>query len=74
MLAIFSSTSKSDDRGLILLLLNLRREIPQYGNQNFPPLTNGVYFMVIVKKTPLRNENSPITDPITKKGVAHKYL
>ena len=30
--------------------------------------------MVIIKKIPLRNENSSITDPITKMGVAHKNL
>ena len=39
---------------------------PHHGNQDFPPLTNGVYFIIIIKKTPLHNGSSPITDPITK--------
>ena len=32
---------------------------------------NGVYLIVIINKTPLRNGNCPITDPITEMGVAH---
>ena len=39
--------------------------------RNFP---NGVYFLVIIKKTLLSNENSPITDPFTEMGVHTKYL
>ena len=46
---------------------------PYYGNQDFSPLANWVYFKVIVKKIPLHNENSPIMDPITKMGVAHAF-
>ena len=38
--------------------------------RNFP---NGVYFLVIIKKTPLRNGNSPITDSTTKMGVVHAF-
>ena len=30
-----------------------------YGNQNFFPLVNEVYFRVIIKKKPSCNENSP---------------
>ena len=57
----------------VFFLFLQRREIPNYGNQDFPPLNNGVYFMVIIKKNFLQNENSPITDPITKMGVAHAF-
>ena len=39
----------------------------------FFPLANGVYFVVIIKKTSLHNGNCPITDPITKMGVAHAF-
>ena len=39
-------------------------------NQDFSSLINGVYFMVIIKKTPLRNRNFPITDPLSQMGVA----
>ena len=36
------------------------------------PLTNGGYYTIIIKKTPLRNGNSPNnTDPITEMGVEH---
>ena len=31
-------------------------------NQDFPPLANRVYFILIIKKTPLRNGNLTITD------------
>ena len=31
---------------------------------------NGVNLILIIKRTPLHNENSPITDPITEMGVA----
>ena len=44
---------------------------PNYDNHDFSPLANGVYLIVIINKTPLRNGNCPITDPITEKGVAH---
>jgi len=27
---------------------------PHYGNQDFSPLTNGIYFIVMIKKTPLQ--------------------
>ena len=48
---------------------------PHYGNQEFFPLVNGVYFSVIIKKTALSNGNSPITDPFTEMGVLHSiYL
>ena len=40
---------------------------PHYGNQDFSPLTTGIYFIVIMKKTPLHNGNSPLR---TKMGVA----
>ena len=33
----------------------------------------GVYFIEINMKTPLCNGNSPITNPITKIGVAHAF-
>ena len=39
--------------------------------QDFSPLANGLYLIVITNETPLRNGNCPITDPITEKGVAH---
>ena len=35
----------------------------------FYTLTNGVYFIKIIKKSPLGNENIPITDPITQMDV-----
>ena len=34
---------------------------PHYGNQDFFPWANDVYFVAIIKKIPLRNGNSPIT-------------
>ena len=34
-------------------------------------MTNGGYSTIIIKKTPLRNGNSPNTDPITETGVEH---
>ena len=37
----------------------------------FPISQWGLHYCNYFKKTPLRNENSPITDPITKIGVAH---
>ena len=46
---------------------------PHYGIQDFTPLANGVYFTVIIKKTPSCNGNSPITDPITEMGVAYFF-
>jgi hypothetical protein len=46
-----------------------------YGNKEFPPIWPIVFFqyiVAIIKKTPLRNENSPITDPIiTEMGVTY---
>ena len=36
-------------------------------------LSNGVYFIVIIKKTSLCEGNSPIADPITEMGVAHAF-
>ena len=44
-----------------------------YGQQNFSSFAFGVYFIVINKKIPLYNGNSPITDPITEIGVAHAF-
>ena len=44
---------------------------PHCHYQNFSPLANGVYIILIINKTPLRNGNWPITDPITEMGVAH---
>ena len=38
--------------------------------QEFHNVT-GVYLIAIINKTPLRNENCPITDPIAEMGVAH---
>ena len=38
--------------------------------QNFSPLANGLYHIVITNEFPLRNGNCPITDPITEMGVA----
>ena len=35
---------------------------PHYGNQDFSPLATGIYFIVIMKKTPLHNGNSLMTD------------
>ena len=46
---------------------------PHYSNQDFFPLANSVYFIVIIKKNTLHNGNSQITDPITKMGVAHAF-
>ena len=44
---------------------------PNCHYQNFSPLANGVYLIATTNKTPLRNGNCPITDPITEMGVAH---
>ena len=44
---------------------------PHCHYQNFSPLANGVYLIVIINRTPLPNGNCPITDPITEMGVAH---
>ena len=44
---------------------------PHCQYQNFSPLVNKVYLIAIINKTPLRNGNCPITDPIAKMGVAH---
>ena len=38
----------------------------------FPPLANGIQFIVIIKNTNV-NENSPIKDRIIKIGVAHTF-
>ena len=35
------------------------------------PLANGVYFTVIINKTPLHNGNCPITNLIAEMGVEH---
>ena len=43
---------------------------PHCHYQNFSPLANGLYLIATTNKTPLHNGNFPITDPITKKGVA----
>ena len=38
------------------------------------PLSNGIYFIVIIKKTPVHDdEKSPIGYPITNLKVAHAY-
>ena len=47
---------------------------PHYGNQDVFPFPNGVWFVVNINKTPLRNGNSPITDPITETNIAHMPL
>jgi hypothetical protein len=39
--------------------------------QKFSLLANVVYLIAIINKTPLRNGNCPITDPIAEMGVAH---
>ena len=33
-----------------------------------------IFLIVIIKKTPLYNENRPITNPITKMEVAHTFV
>ena len=38
--------------------------------RNCSPLVNGVYLTAIINKTPLRNENCPITNLISEMGVA----
>jgi hypothetical protein len=43
---------------------------PHCHYQNFSPLANGLYLIATTNKTPLRSGNCPITDPITKMGVA----
>ena len=37
----------------------------------FSPLANGLYLIVIINKTLLRNGNCPIMNHITEMGVAH---
>ena len=44
---------------------------PQYGKQDFSPFANGIYFITIIRKTPLHNENSE--DSITEMGVANTF-
>ena len=44
---------------------------PHCHYQNFSPLANGVYLKAIINKTLLRNGNCPITNLITKMGVAN---
>ena len=44
---------------------------PNCHYQNFSPLANGVYPIVINNKTPLQNGNCPITNLITEMGVAN---
>ena len=44
---------------------------PHCHYQNFSPLANVLYLTATTNKTPLRNGNCPITDSITKMGVAH---
>ena len=54
---------------------------PNYGKQDFflhwarPVGLHWAmgFILLIIKKNPLRNKNSPITDPITKMGVAHAF-
>ena len=46
---------------------------PNMETMMFSPLVNGVYFIVITKKNPIGNRNSPIMDPITKRGVANAF-
>ena len=45
---------------------------PHYGSQDFSPLAIG-HFIEMIKKTPLRNGNSPIMDLVTEMGVAHTF-
>ena len=42
-----------------------------YGNRDFPPLANGVYFMVLLKKSPL--EMAPLQSPFPKWEVSHAF-
>ena len=44
---------------------------PHCHYQNFSPLTNRVYLIAIIDKTPLRNGNCPVINLITQMGVAH---
>ena len=44
---------------------------PHCHYQNFFPLANGLYLIATTNKTPLRNGNCPVTNLITKMGVAH---
>ena len=43
------------------------------GNQDFFPLANGVYHVVIIKKPPICNGNSSIMDPIAKLDAAYAF-
>ena len=47
---------------------------PLICNQDVFSLANGVYFMITIKKTPLCNRNSFITDHITKYPVEPIFL
>ena len=40
--------------------------------QDFSPFTHGFYIMFAIRKNPLLNGNSLITDPITKMGANEK--
>ena len=43
------------------------------GNQDFFPLGNGIYHVVIIKKPPICNGNSSIMDPIAKLDAAYAF-
>ena len=51
-----SKVSYSTNKKLVKHLLPEGMFKSQYGNPDFFPLANGVYFILIIKKTPLRNE------------------
>lgn len=62
--------------GLVHYILKILKSKPHgmckfnYGNQDYSPWANGIYFIAIISKTPLYFWNRPITDLITEMGVA----
>jgi hypothetical protein len=42
-------------------------------NRNNSANNWAVVYFIVIKQNPLHNGNSPITDPITKIGVAHAF-
>ena len=52
---------------VLTLRTPLQRYVQNYGSQDFSPLTMWfTIYILIIMKTPLRNGNSPVTDPITE--------
>ena len=51
---------------ILLLTLPEGKFKPHYGNQDFYPLTNEIFFIVIIQKTHYEIEIAPLQSPLSK--------